>query len=306
MVTFTHVLYPTDLSEASLPAFRYAVALARWYGAALTVLHVVPSFDPLPGPHVWLGDANPVLAGLPADAVCAEMARLLPMDQAEGVAVSFVARAGGTATVVVDQAVESRADLIVMGTHGRSGFNRLLMGSVAERVLRRAPCPVLTIPPAAPASAAEQPSFQRVLCPVDFSPASEQAIGFALDLARQTGGAVTLLSVVEWLAEEQPVESADFDVTALREQMARKAPERIQALLAGESRTSPEVEVVVTCGRAHREVLRVAAEQQADIIVMGAQGRGGVGLALFGSTTQQVVRSAVCPVLVVHAPGAVL
>jgi nucleotide-binding universal stress UspA family protein len=291
MVTFTHVLYPTDLSDASLPAFRYAVALARWYGAQLTVLHVVPNFDP----------ADPDVQDLPAEAVRAQMARLLPADLTEGVAVTFAVREGGTATSIVEQAVETRADLIVIGTHGRSGFNRLLMGSIAEKVLRHAPCPVLTIPSAA--SSTEEPSFRRVLCPVDFSPASEQAVGFALDLARQAAGTVTLLNVVEWLAEEQPVADADFDVTAIREQMARKARERLQALVSGESRTECEIEETVTFGRAHREVVRLAAEQQDDLIVMGAQGRGGVGLALFGSTTQQVVRSAACPVLVVHAPG---
>jgi nucleotide-binding universal stress UspA family protein len=291
MVTFTHVLYPTDLSDASLPAFRYSVALARWYGAQLTVLHVVPNFDP----------ADPDVQDLPAEDVRAQMARLLPADLTEGVAVTFAVREGGTATSIVEQAVETRADLIVIGTHGRSGFNRLLMGSIAEKVLRHAPCPVLTIPSAA--SSTEEPSFRRVLCPVDFSPASEQAVGFALDLARQAAGTVTLLNVVEWLAEEQPVADADFDVTAIREQMARKARERLQALVSGESRTECEIEETVTFGRAHREVVRLAAEQQNDLIVMGAQGRGGVGLALFGSTTQQVVRSASCPVLVVHAPG---
>lgn len=303
MVTFTHVLYPTDLSEASLPAFRYAVALARWHGATLTVLHVVPTFDPRPGPHEWLGDANPVLASLPPETVRSEMARLLPMDEADGVAVTLVARAGGTSASIVDQALESAADLIVIGTHGRSGFNRLLMGSVAEKVLRLAPCPVLTIPPAASLTA--KPSFLRVLCAVDFSHASEQAVGFALDLTCQAGGTVTVLSVVEWLIEEQPVADADFDITAIREQMARKARERLHALMSDESRTWCEIEEVVTTGRAHREVVRLAAERKADMIVMGAQGRGGMGLALFGSTTQQVVRSATCPVLVVHAPGAV-
>jgi len=304
MVTFTHVLYPTDLSEASLPAFRYAVALARWYSATLTVLHVVPTFEPLPRPSEWIGNANPGPAVLPPEGVRAEMARLLPMDEAEDVAVTLVARAGDSATAIVDQVIDSAADVIVMGTHGRSGFDRLLTGSVAEKVLRRAPCPVLTIPPAAALAGAEQPSFLRVLCPVDFSPASEQAIGFARDLARQSGGTMTMLHVVEWLAEEQPVADADFDVTAVREQMARKAHERLQGLVPDESRTWCEVEEVVTFGRAHREVMRLAAEQQADLIVMGAQGRGGVGLALFGSTTQQIVRSATCPVLVVHAPGA--
>ncbi len=304
MVKFTHVLCPTDLSEASLPAFRYAAAVARWYGATLTVLHVVPSFEPMAGPSEWVGDSEPVPAALPPEAVRAEMARLLPLGQADGTTVTLVARAGGAASVIVDQAVGSSADLIVMGTHGRTGFNRLLMGSVAEKVVRQAPCPVLTIPPAAPASAKEQPSFSRILCPVDFSPASEQAVGFALDLARQAGGGVTMLSVVEWLAEEQPIGESDFDIAAIREQMAAKARTRLHALLSDESRTWCDIEELVTYGRAHREVARLAAERGADLIVIGAQGRGGVGLALFGSTTQQVIRSATCPVLVVHAPGA--
>ena len=304
MVRFTHVLYPTDLSDASLPAFRYAAAVARWYGATLTVLHVVPSFEPMAGPAEWIGDPLPVPRVPSAEDVRAEMARLLPMDEADGITVTLEARAGHAASVIVDQAVERSADLIVMGTHGRTGFSRLLMGSVAEKVVRQAPCPVLTIPPVAPASAKERPSFSRILCPVDFSPASDQAVGFALDLARQAGGGVTILSVVEWLAEEQPIGEADFDVAALREQMAAKSRARLDALLSDESRTWCDIEELVTYGRAHREVIRLAAERRADLIVIGAQGRGGVGLALFGSTTQQVIRSATCPVLVVHAPGA--
>ena len=304
MVKFAHVLCPTDLSEASLPAFRYAAAVARWYGATLTVLHVVPSFEPMAGPAEWIGDPQPVPRVPSVEDVRAEMARLLPMDEADGITVTLVARAGQAASVIIDQAVESSSDLIVMGTHGRTGFSRLLMGSVAEKVVRQAPCPVLTIPPAAPASAKERPSFSRILCPVDFSPASEQAVGFALDLARQAGGNVTMLTVVEWLAEDEPIADSDFDISALREQMAANARARLHALSSGEARTGCDIEEVVTYGRAHREVIRLAAERGADLIVIGAQGRGGVGLALFGSTTQQVIRSSTCPVLVVHAPGA--
>ena len=113
-----------------------------------------------------------------------------------------------------------------------------------------------------------------------------------------------MLNVVEWLAEEQPIGESDFDIGATREQMAAKARARLQALLSDESRTWCEIEELVTFGRAHREVIRLAAERGADLIVIGSQGRGGVGLALFGSSTQQVIRSATCPVLVVHATGA--
>ena len=86
--------------------------------------------------------------------------------------------------------------------------------------------------------------------------------------------------------------------------MAAKSRARLDALLSDESRTWCDIEEVVTYGRAHREVIRLAAERGADLIVIGAQGRGGVGLVLFGSTTQQVIRAATYPVLVVHAPGA--
>ena len=93
MVRFTHVLNPTDLSEASLPAFRYAVAMARWYDAKLTVLHVVPRLDPIT-PSDWIGDGQPVL-GMPSlEDVQAQMARLMPIDQGNGLTIEHVARVG--------------------------------------------------------------------------------------------------------------------------------------------------------------------------------------------------------------------
>ena len=92
----------------------------------------------------------------------------------------------------------------MIGTHGRRGFKRLLLGSVAETVLHEAPCPVLTVSPHTEAASSDVVTFKRILCPIDFSPSALQALGFALDLARQAGGLVTLLHVVEWLAEDEP------------------------------------------------------------------------------------------------------
>ena len=137
-------------------------------------------------------------------------------------------------------------------------------------------------------------------CPIDFSPSALQALGFALDLARQAGGLVTLLHVVEWLPEDEPSASAHFNVPEFRGYMVGDAKQRLRSLVAGESRAWCEIDDVVVSGRAHREILRAAEARSADLIVMGSQGRGGVGLALFGSTTQQVVRSAPCPVLTVR------
>jgi nucleotide-binding universal stress UspA family protein len=142
--------------------------------------------------------------------------------------------------------------------------------------------------------------FTHVLCPIDFSPSSLQALGFALDLARQANGRVTLMHSLEWLSENIPRTSMRFDTDAFRQSLADDATQRLRALVANESRTWAEIETLVVFGRAYREILRIADAKGADLIVMGAQGSGGVDLALFGSSTQQVVRRATCPVLTVR------
>jgi nucleotide-binding universal stress UspA family protein len=298
MVEFTRILCPIDFSESSLRALDHAAAVANWYEAQLTVLHVVPTFEPV---QVRGDLAEPVHVVNPVsrEQVLDELRRVV-----EGVTVSrapaLVAAAGNTTTIVTDHALSIGADLIVMGTHGRRGFRRLLLGSVTETVLHEAPCPVLTVPPRVGAAGSEPIVFSHVLCPVDFSPSSLQALGFGLDLARQANGRVTVMHALEWLAEDPPLTAMRFDIVEFRRSLAEDATERLRALVAEESRTVAKVDIEVVVGRAHREILRIAEASSVDLIVMGAQGSGGVELALFGSSTQQVVRRASCPVLTVR------
>lgn len=300
MVEFKQILSPIDLSESSVRPLAYAAAFATWYGARLTVLHVVPTFETVQVRAGGLSDPVRFLHPMPREEVLEELGRVL---RAAGVAALHAARvveAGEPSETIIDQALATRADLLVMGTHGRSGFNRLLLGSITEKVLTKSPCPVLTVPPHAPAVAPAEVRFRKILCAMDFSPAALQAFGFAVDLARQAGGSVTVLQAIEWLAEEEPRELTHFNVAEYRQLLVQDAHDRIGALLAEEPGAPGGIEDVVVIGRAHREILRTAGEKDADLIVMGARGRGGAGLALFGSTTQQVVRSAACPVLTVH------
>jgi nucleotide-binding universal stress UspA family protein len=298
VVEFTHILCPVDLSESSAHSLVHAAALARWYGAALTVLHVVPTFDPVEV-RGDLGVPIQIVNPMPRGRVLEEMHRVVALAVGSTKA-SLSAESGDARTVIVDQALTIKADLIVMGTHGHRGFKRLVVGSVTESVLREAPCPVLTVPPHERPATSQAVTFKRILCPVDFSPSSLQGVGFALDLVRQADGRVTLLSVLEWLAEEEPRSLAHFNVPEFRSHMARDTEDQLRALVADEPQTRSAIDTLVVFGRAHRQILRVAEEQSADLIVMGAQGRGGMSLALFGSTTQQVVRGATCPVLTVR------
>ena len=300
MIAFRSILCPVDLSHASVRPLAYAAACARWYKAHLTVLHVVPTFDPMQVRSGSLGDPVRLMYPMPREEVLEELRRAFPAAEAAALDVTFAAEAGDAAATIVDRALVMPADLLVMGTHGRSGFDRLLLGSVTEKVLRRAPCPILTVPPNAPANAPPEVKFTRILCPVDFSPSALQALGFALDLARQAGGSITVLHVIEWLADEEPRAHAHFNVPEYRQHLVDQAHERLQDTLADTPHTGCDVKDLVVVGRAYRQVLEAAAAQEADLIVMGAQGRGGLGLTLFGSTTQQVVRAATCPVLTVR------
>jgi nucleotide-binding universal stress UspA family protein len=141
--------------------------------------------------------------------------------------------------------------------------------------------------------------LKTILCAVDFSPAALRAVGLAIQLARPARASVTFLQVVEWLAEEEPREVAHFAVPEYRAYLAQDAHEQLEALIAKLPRIEHGAVVKVAMGRAYREILRVASDVHADLIVMGARGRGGLPLAPLGSTTQQVVRAASCPVLTV-------
>jgi len=300
MIEFQNILCPTDLSDPSLRSLTYAAAIARWYGARLTVLHVVPTIAPVALPP-GLSEPQQVFAVTPREVILGELNRVVELVGATDLEPALSVLDGDPTRVIVEQAVATGADLLVMGTHGRSGFERLLIGSIAEKVSRKAPCPVLLVPPHLAEGPPAEVIFKKILCPMDFSPAALQALGFALGLSRQADGTVTVLHAIEWLSEDAPREHARFNVVEYRAHLIADARQRLHELVEGESRTWTKIEEEVVVGRAYHKILDHAAEQGSDLIVMGAQGRGGLGLTLFGSTTEQVVRGATCPVLAVRA-----
>lgn len=300
MRQFSHVLCPIDFSETSVRATTYARAFANWYGATLTLLHVVPTLGAAIEPAVGLDEAERILMATSRAEVLAELRRL-PGSPGPEDRTSLVADSGVVHTTILRHAATLPADLLVMGTHGRSGFSRLFLGSVTERVVRNAPCPVLTVPPAPGTDAALPVVFKNILCGVDFSPASIAALQWALELGRQSGGKVTVLHAVEFLHEPEPSPFLDLDLAKYHRNAIKRAGEWLHARLAGEPQTWCAIDEVVAVGRAAQLLLARAAEGGADLIVIGAQGAGGIELMLSGSTSQPVLRGAPCPVLSVSA-----
>lgn len=297
MRQFSHVLCPVDFSETSKRATAYARVFADWYGAALTLLHVVPAAEGLIDARVGLDEASRILHTSWRDEVLAEMRRVAG-PAAEGDRTAMVADTGVVHATILSHAAALPADLLVMGTHGRSGFSRLVLGSVTERVLRHAPCPVLTVPPA-PATGELPVVFKNILCGVDFSPSSLAALQWALELGRQSGGRVTVLHAIEFLHDPEPNPYLDLDLAKYHRLAIARASGWLHERLANEPQTWCAIDEVVVVGRAAQHLLTRAAG--ADLVVIGAQGAGGIEVLLSGSTSQPVLRGAPCPVLSVHA-----
>jgi nucleotide-binding universal stress UspA family protein len=301
MIEIRRILCPTDLSEIAPRAFDHALALARFHQAEVELAYV--SEPLLPGPVAptsyppWVV-LDPALRGRLQSA----LETLAAPASALGIPVRIEVQEGRVVAKILERARAWPADVVVMGTHGRGGFERWVLGSVTEKVLRRAPCPVLTVPP--PASGLRPEScvlFRRIVCPVDFSCASLAALGYALKLAEESGAEITVLHVLEWLIEDEPgARIAGFDVPEFRRYLEKDAHDRLGKIVPEDAHNWCRPREVVMGGRPWREVLRVAEEDRADLIVMGVRGRNPVDLAVFGSTTQHVVRGAKCPVLVVH------
>jgi nucleotide-binding universal stress UspA family protein len=295
MIGFRRILCPVDFSEFSRHALSHAVALARRYEGRVTLLYVAPL---LPSAVAFPMSVDPVTLDVASPRDVWDELREFAGDLRDQVPMDVVLLEGDAARQIVERAREGEADLVVMGTHGRSGFERWVLGSITEKVLRKAPCPVLTVPRAT--VDAEPGTFHRILCPVDFSPPSILGVKEALSLAEMTKASLTLLHVVQWLPEEELREHRHFQVPEFRAYLERDALRQLNALVPDDARNWCAVREAVVFGKPWPQVLRRAADDAADLIVMGVHGRGAMDLMFFGSTTHHVVREAACPVLTVR------
>lgn len=294
MLKIERILCPTDFSDFSERAYDYGLSLARQYNAELYLLHVV----------------RPVIIGYPEYAIpdsvsefygelrehAEEQLQEFAKVHAEGGVHAMVAVEEGVATEsILDFARENSVDMIVMGTHGRRGFQRLTLGSVTERVLRKAGCPVLAVRrPAhdfvAPGSKDEPVHLRRILLCSDFSECSDRALQYAISLSTEYKSELSLLHVLEHLPspEQREVENA-----------------RVVHLMEGnipqDARSCCEIKTIVRAGKPYEEIIKQAEEDQTDLIIVGVRGRNVLDLALFGSTTHRVLQLGPCPVLAIHA-----
>lgn len=297
---FARILCPTDFSDFSAAAVSYATALARTAGGAVHLLHVATPFpvsapySDLPGdPRLYEAQRAYAEEGLAAAAA---------LVQAAGVPVTVEIRMGSPVHEVRSAAADWQADAIVLGTHGHSGFERLVLGSVTEKLLRTAPCAVLTVPHTAVGRGVEAIQWRRILCAHDGSAASKAGVDYAATLALRAAAQLTLVAVVETVPHDGDFTGPAF--AAFREARQAHAEEALDTALPPETRARCRTEDRVVYGKPGEQILAVAQQLQPDLIVVGIQGRNALDLMIFGSTANHVVRQAEHPVLTVRPPAA--
>ena len=300
MPEIRRILCPIDFSDASRHALAHAVVIGQWYGSHITALHVG-------SPMVILLSPPVLFAEMPGEVLPSKTNRqelegqlrdwLSPAHSA-GLQTDLIVDEGNPAASILEHAASLPANLIVMGTHGRGGFERLVLGSVAEKILRKARCPVMTVPP--PAVGTSKLPFARLLCPVDFSDSSIAALRFAFSLAQESNARLTLLHVFEWPSDEASARRV-LETSEFHRQWEAETRHQLQALISDDVRNWCTPEPKLAFGKAYQQILSVAAAEHVDLIVMGVQGRNALDLMLFGSTANQVVRQASCPVLTLRS-----
>jgi nucleotide-binding universal stress UspA family protein len=292
MQPFGAILFATDFSENSRQAFEAACALGLGNQTRLVVLHVAEPNRVCHQPVYHGQESVQFHAAQPGEveqlSAMRRMGELYIPDRP--VQMEYIANQGDAAEEILRKARELRSDLIVMGTHGRTGLRRMLAGSVAVSVLRAAPCPVLAL------RSVEQPrttnDIRVILHPTDFSVDSEAALRVARWLARERGARLIVLhvAVLEDLLAGTP--AAEIDP-----RLDREALEDVRKRVEGPD-LKHRVESMLRRGYAAEGILQTAEEVDCDVIVMGTNGRSGLSRLLMGSVAEHVLAKADCPVLV--------
>jgi nucleotide-binding universal stress UspA family protein len=287
-VSLKNILFATDYSPAANAALPYVTGIARRYGSKVYAVHVrAPEVYGTALPESW-----PVLA---------EAAEKLGQEEAEGLKKRLgdvpheVLIGEGDVWGVISRIIRERdIDLVVVGTRGRTGIGKVLLGSVAEAIFRQSPCPVLTVGPRTTEDADRLLEMKEILHATDFSRACHAATPYAISLAQENQARLTLLHVIEKPAAGDLVQPADYVEATLR---------RLREMVPPEAELWCEPEVHVEQGAPAEKILEVAERRNADLIVLGmrrTEAPIGVATHLARATAHKIVSHAACPVLTVR------
>ncbi len=288
MIHIKKVMVPVDFSEASKKGVNYGLSLALEFEARLVLANIVP-YDSL--------------AYLTAKA---HLLDLIPAELRERLDFELIVKSGDVRQELLGIVEEKEIDLVVMGSRGRSHVQRLLLGSVTERMLRKLHVPILTVSHLEPERELHKPGpvpLKKLLYATDLADGSEAGLEFSIRLARGLNAHLTVVHVVRPLdAAMYVIETAGYLPDYATEARAQ-ASERLNRLVALVSDGSVPITTVLADGVAYERIHALAAGQNADLVVINLQGKGRLDRALLGTTAERVIRTATVPVLALPLPA---
>lgn len=303
MLGIGKILVPVDFSDPSRKAVRYGLSLAVEAHAKVILAHVVPFAPPVPYSHPF---ESRKMTEEERKGVAGELSELVDADVRGSVETETVVSFGDIQDELLRIANEHDVDLIVMGTHGRRRFERWLLGSVTEGLLRHSHAPVLTVSHLDTSHVIEKTEpipLRKILCATDLSDGAVEEINRAADWGRAFSAEVVILHVlppVNWAfgAEHVPL-NIEVDTEALRKGVAHRLKEKVPDAVMQDPRVRTEIRE----GKPYEVILEVAEDEKADLIVLNTSSRPGLDRALLGSTAERVVRGAHVPVLSFPPPA---
>lgn len=289
MPQLERILCPIDFSEFSVKAYDYAQSLAWHYKAKLLVQHVLYSH-----PAFYTDAAyKEICQKLRTDAL-RKLREFTKRRTRTKVQPQCVVQDGIASDQILSFAEAQAVNLIVMGTHGLRGIDRLMLGSVTERVLRKARCPVLAVRKpvhdfVSPRGNADPINLKNIVLCMDFSDHAHHALSYALSMAKEYKAELTLLHVLEDMPGSPDLQRVTADVV-----------KQLEESIPPDARGGCWVNSLVRIGKPYQQIIQLALEARTDLVIMGVRGRGALDIALFGSTIYRVIQLSSCPVLAVH------
>ena len=289
-----NILIPVDFSDFSDKALEYALYIAEKYSAKITLFHAVVLFQDDVGEEQRLQDYEEWVKRR-EETIRTQMNKNLHKAKKRGISVeTAIGRGVNAADVILDFFNDKQFDLIIMGTHGRTGLKHMLMGSVSEKVVRLAPVPVLTIHRSIPDF-----RLKKILVPIDFSIHSKKTVDEALWMAKSFNASIEFIHVIEQDIHPSFYASGIESIFQIDKCLRDRVIDNLKEFIAEQLQGKIPVEFRVKEGKAHREIVDYAKENEIDLIVIATHGLSGLDYVLLGSTTEKVVRWSTSPVLTV-------
>ena len=289
---FQNILVPIDFSEFSSNVLNYAIGLAEKFHSKLILLHAVVLFEDDVNEEQRLQEYEEWVRKREKNIDAHMKKNELRVNQ-KGISVdSVILRSISAADAILEYLNDHSCDLIIMGTHGRTGLKHIFLGSVAEKIVRLSPIPVLSVH-----RSVQDFRIENIIAPIDFSIYSKNAADYAISIAENFKAQVNFIHVIEKEIHPSFYASGVESIFQIDTGLQDRVIQNMQGFLEEQLNSDIKPRFMVKEGRAHREIVEYAKEEKADLIVISTHGLTGLEYLLLGSTTEKVVRWASCPVL---------